>query len=62
MPLARLTKLFLLFKKNEAVSVVEESDKIFEEQIHCLKQILLNKMAECMQNMIQRIEDIMKDP
>jgi len=49
-------------KTKQAVSVVEESDKIFEEQKSIVFETntAFNKMAECMQNMIQRIEDIMK--
>ncbi|NLK96518.1 MAG: methyl-accepting chemotaxis protein [Epulopiscium sp.] len=49
-------------KTKRAVSVVTESDKIFEEQKAIVFETnnAFNKMAACMQNMIQRIEEAMK--
>ncbi|NLK98975.1 MAG: methyl-accepting chemotaxis protein [Epulopiscium sp.] len=49
-------------KTKRAVSVVTESDKIFEEQKAIVFEAnnAFNRMAECMQNMIQRIEEVMK--
>jgi methyl-accepting chemotaxis protein len=49
-------------KTKRAVSVVERSDTIFEEQKTIVFETndAFNKMADCMQSIIQRIEDVMK--
>lgn len=47
-------------KTDKAVGIVETSDKIFEEQKVMVYETnnAFNDMAQCMQNMIQQIEDI----